>query len=126
MVAKLKLITQNKLNNYLLQIQLKKFQCCYQIDGYLSFLPLLWQELINLPVKYKNGKNWLLTEKSTILNNQQPLFFSAVKLYLVSETVTSKKKYLVTLELQIYQLNEIVMKSQLTLLSENSWNEILL
>lgn len=117
----MQLITRNKLNNHLIKKRLSKFQNCYQIKNSLVFWSTLWQDLTNLPAKFKNGSSWLLTEKIIVnqLNNLSRC--DEIELYFMDEQLV-KGKYLVTLELRIIQQLKMVIKIQLTLLSEESWN----
>lgn len=117
----MQLITRNKLNNHLTQKRLRNFQNYYQIRNSLIFWSTLWQDLADLPVKLKNGSSWLLTEKIIVNQINNLSICDEVELYFIDEKLV-KEKYLVTLELRIVWQQKIVIKIQLILLSEESWN----
>lgn len=123
MVEKVKLITRKLLDGHPITQQLSDFQHIYGLQNYLSYLPQLWQSF-TLPVHFKNGNHLLLNEKITIYSSNKKIFFSKIELYLLNERISkSQKKYIVILELRIYQRAKLIGTVEITLLSEVSWNE---
>ncbi|MFT8869105.1 hypothetical protein [Liquorilactobacillus nagelii] len=118
----MQLITRNKLNKHLIQKRLSKFQNCYQIKNSLFFWSTLWQDLTDLPEKFKNSSSWLLTEKIIVNQLNNLSIGDEIELYFIDEQLV-KEKHLVTLELRIIRQQEMVIKIQLILLAEESWNE---
>ncbi|MFT8447059.1 MAG: hypothetical protein ABF631_05655 [Liquorilactobacillus nagelii] len=121
----MQLITRNKLNKHLIKKRLSKFQNCYQIKNSLVFWSTLWQDLTDLPAKFKNGSSWLLTEKIIVNQLNNLSIGDEIELYFIDEQLV-KEKHLVTLELRIIRQQEMVIKIQLILLAEESWNEFFL
>ena len=100
----------------------------FKLEGqknFLSLLPQLWQELEGIPYSLKNGENWLLSEE-IIRYPSSNYSFDKLKLYLLSEHITRhSKKYIINLSLEITSNTKLLAQIDLSLLSEDSWNEII-
>ena len=100
----------------------------FKLEGqknFLSLIPQLWQELEGIPHSLKNGENWLLSEE-IIRYPSSNYSFDKLKLYLLSENLTRhSKKYIINLSLEITSNTKLLAQINLSLLSEDSWNEII-
>ena len=117
------LVAQRRFSNDFILENMLKYKNIFDSQDFLSLFPQAWQLLENFPNQLKNGQSWLVSEE-IIRYSFSKFSFDKLELYLLNERVTARsQKYLVNLSLSLTKHSELLAKINLTLLSEESWNE---